>query len=121
MGDFKELKVWQKSKDLSVRIYKLFYGKEIEKVDFRLKSQITSSAISIPSNIAEGDELNTIKQGIKHLYIAKGSCAELITQLIICKEIGILKTKEADDLIEEAELISLMLYKLIQARIKFLN
>jgi len=45
--------------------------------DYGLKDQIQRSAVSIPSNIAEGDDLETDKQSIKHFYIAKGSTAEL--------------------------------------------
>ena len=60
-----------------------------------------------------------MKQGINHLYIAKGSCAELITQLIISKELEILEKEEANHFIKEAEVISVMIFKLIQARKRF--
>ena len=56
--------------------------------DYGLKDQIRRAAISIPSNIAEGDELNTDKQSIRHFYYAKGSTAELLTQSLISFEIG---------------------------------
>jgi four helix bundle protein len=90
MGNFKELKVWQKSKDLAVKIYKITDDGKLSK-DFGLKDQMQRSAVSVPSNIAEGDELNTDKQSIRHFYIAKGSLAELRTQIIIANEIGFLE------------------------------
>lgn len=116
MGDFQKLKVWQVSKDLAVEIYQIVQRTEELKRDFRFASQLTSSSVSISSNIAEGDELKSIKQAIKHFYIAKGSCAELMTQLIIAKEIGVIETDKADELISKSKYISAALYKLIEAR-----
>ena len=82
MGNFKELQVWQLAKDLAVSAYKLTDSGRFDR-DFGMKDQIRRSAVSIPSNIAEGDNLDTDKQSIKHFYIARGSAAELRTQLII--------------------------------------
>jgi len=76
------------------------------------------SAVSIPSNIAEGDDLETDKQSIKHFYIAKGSTAELLTQLIIAQEIGYLDVESSDLLVNDCRIISVRLTKLIQARSK---
>ena len=58
MGNFQKLRVWQMAKDLAVRIYKLTDQELISK-DFGFKDQIQRSAVSIPSNIAEGDDLET--------------------------------------------------------------
>lgn len=82
---------------------------------------MTSSAVSIASNIAERDELNTQKQSINHFHIARGSCAELMTQLIIAKEIGVIDWIQADALINKCDLLSLMRHKLIQVRKKTVN
>jgi four helix bundle protein len=79
MGNFKKLNVWQLAKDLAVRIYKLTQTSAFSK-DYGLKDQIQRSAVSIPSNIAEGDNLDTDKQSIRHFFIARGSTAELRTQ-----------------------------------------
>ena len=67
MGKFKELLVWQRAKDLAVSIYKLTQTGELA-TDSCLRDQMRRSAVSIPSNIAEGDELNTNKQAVAFLY-----------------------------------------------------
>src|ERR1044072_3603069 len=76
---FKELIVWQKSKGLAVDIYKLTGAGRITR-DFTLVDQLRRSAVSAPSNIAEGDERGSDRESIRFFYIAKGSLAELITQ-----------------------------------------
>jgi four helix bundle protein len=81
-----------------------------------LKDQIQRSAVSIPSNIAEGDELETDKQSVRFFFIAKASSAELLTQIIIGHEIGYIEKQEAEQLIDRCKIISVMLTKLIKAR-----
>ena len=115
MGNFKELHVWQKAKDLAVKVYKLTDSGHFIK-DFGLKDQMRRSSVSIPSNIAEGDDLDTDKQSIRYFYIAKGSTAELFTQLTIAFEIGYLTNETSDSLINDCKVISVMLTKLIKAR-----
>ena len=117
MGNFQKLRVWQLAKELAVKIYKLTQTNTFSK-DYGLKDQIQRSAVSIPSNIAEGDDLETDKQSIRHFYIAKGSTAELLTQLIIAQEIGYLDAETNSLLINNCKIISVMLTKLIQARSK---
>jgi four helix bundle protein len=87
MGNFQKLRVWQFAKEIAIKIYRLTRTKEFSK-DYGLKDQIQRSAVSIPSNIAEGDELGSDKQSIRYFDISKGSVAELTTQLIIANEIG---------------------------------
>jgi len=115
MGNFPELHVWQLAKDLAIEIYKLTLNKEFAK-DYGFKDQVQRSAVSIPSNISEGDELETDKQSIRHFYIARGSSAELLTQIIIGQEIGYITKEHGDHLINECKLISVMLTRLIKAR-----
>jgi four helix bundle protein len=117
MGKFRKLKVWQRGKDLAVSIYKTSAESPFVK-DFGLKDQIRRAAVSIPSNIAEGDELGTDKQGIRHFYIAKGSSAEVLTQAIIALEIGYLAEDNFNYIENECQAISSMLTRLIQARSK---
>jgi len=75
-----------------------------------------AASVSIPSNIAEGDELGSNKQSIRHFRIAKGSTAEIITQIIIAQEIGYLDAETAQSLIEKYKHLSLMITNLINAR-----
>ncbi len=115
MGNFKQLKVWQEAKELCISVYKLTNEGKLAN-DFGLKDQIQRASVSIPSNIAEGDELNTNKQAIKHFYIANGSCAELETQIIIAFEIGYITQNTLDILSDKCQKISAMLRKLINSR-----
>jgi len=116
MGDFRKMKVWLVAKEIAVDVYKMIETTPVLKKDFRLASQLTSSAVSIASNIAEGDELDTKKQAIKHFYYSTGSAAELITQLIIAKEIGYVDSKIADVIIDKCDHVSIMLKKIIKVR-----
>jgi four helix bundle protein len=115
MGKFQKLRVWQVAKNIAVKIYKLTDSRSFSK-DSGLKDQIQRASVSIASNIAEGDELGTNKQSIRHFFIAKGSTAELITQLIIANEIGYIEESIKSQIVDECDKISAMLSKLIAAR-----
>ena len=115
MGDFQKLDVWQLAKDLAVYIYKVTNKGAFAK-DYGLRDQIRRAAVSIPSNIAEGDESGTNKQSIRYFYIAKGSSAEVITQTIISSEIDYISNEEKEKIITQCELISKKLYSLIKYR-----
>ncbi len=115
MGNFRELNVWEKAKNLVAKIYKLTEN-DFFKSDFSLKNQIRLAAISVASNIAEGDERFSNKESIRFLYIANGSVAELITQFLICKYIGYLSDKKIDPIIYELEKLSKMIKSLIKHR-----
>ena len=116
MGNFQNLRVWQIAKELAIKIYKITQNPQFKK-DFGFKDQIQRSAISIPSNIAEGDELGTDKQAIRYFYISKGSTAELMTQLIIANEIGYIDDITKNNLVDDCDKISAMLSNLIKARL----
>lgn len=115
MGKFQDLTVWQRAKDLAVYIYKLTSKAPFSK-DFGLRDQIRRAAISIPSNIAEGDGLGSNKQAIRHFYIAKGSSAEVLTQAIIALETEYINRECFIHIEKERNTISGMLAKLIEAR-----
>jgi four helix bundle protein len=85
------------------------------KKDFGFKDQIQRSAVSVPSNIAEGDESGTDKSSIRYFCIAKGSIAELMTQLIIANEIGYIESVTKSQLFDDCDKLSSMLTKLIKA------
>ena len=115
---FKELIVWQKSKALAVDIYKLTGAGRITR-DFSLVDQIRRSAVSVPSNIAEGDERGSDRESIRFFYISKGSLAELITQLEIAKDVGHLTANDVEPLSEQCAEIGRLLGGLIKARGRF--
>jgi four helix bundle protein len=76
MDSFEKLEVWTRSSRLCVALYRELK----ESRDWGFKDQITRSALSVPSNIAEGYERNSRKEYVQFLRIAKGSCGELRTQ-----------------------------------------
>ncbi|MDY6862105.1 MAG: four helix bundle protein [Thermodesulfobacteriota bacterium] len=115
MGRFQELKVWQRAKEFAVFIYKLTEQGSFAK-DYGLRDQIRRAVVSIPSNIAEGDELDTNRQAIRFFYTAKGSSAEVLTQAIIAFEIGYITKEHFDHIQKESKAISSMLTRLIQIR-----
>ncbi len=116
--NFRDLKVYQEAKQLAVEIYKLTSNGSINK-DYGLKDQIQRSAVSIPSNIAEGNERETDKEFVRFLYISKGSLAELITQLEIAYEIGYITENEISNLLDKCNKIGGMLGALIKYRSKY--
>jgi four helix bundle protein len=79
-----KLDVWKKACRISVEIYKSFSNNK----DFAFREQITKSSLSVASNIAEGMEKISNKEKLRFLEIAKGSSAELLTQIYIGIEIG---------------------------------
>ena len=99
---FEDLEVWKQACRLAVKVYA-----ELKDCrDYNLKSQLTRSAVSIPSNIAEGAERDSKQEYIRFIHIAKGSAAELRTQLYITGEIGLLDKNTVDEMISELKHIS---------------
>jgi four helix bundle protein len=113
---FEDLPVWKEPKELAVFIYKLTSQGKISR-DFSLKDQIQRSAVSISSNIAEGFERGSKKEFIQFLYIAKGSCGELRSQIHIAKDIGYLKNNE----FVKIHNLTLMVNKQINGFIEYLK
>ena len=93
--DYRNLIVWQKSMDLLVEIYKLVKKLPKEEI-YSLSDQIRRAVVSIPSNIAEGQARNSSKEFYHFLCVARGSLAELETQLIAANRIGYFKECDLD-------------------------
>ncbi|WP_019528505.1 four helix bundle protein [Dasania marina] len=108
--NFEKLDVWKRSLILSSSLYKAFAGHN----DFGFRDQITRSGLLIPSNITEGMERDTSPDKARFLTMAKASCAELRTQLLIAKDIGYLNQHDAQNWIAESYEISRMLAGLIK-------
>lgn len=108
---FEDLDVWKRACKLAVDTYLVL--KDCR--DFGLRDQMNRAAVSIPSNIAEGAERDSLKEFIHFLHISKGSAAELRTQLYITEKIGILTRIDTRPLIQETKEISSMLQGLIKS------
>jgi four helix bundle protein len=109
---FEDLLVWQEGVALTTEIYNLLKSCN----DFGFRDQIRKAALSIPSNIAEGFDRQTNKEFIQLLFIAKGSCAEVRTQLYVAQNVEIISKVDVDKLLIQTNKISAMLTKLIKTR-----
>ena len=110
---FRDLSVWQKSMELTVRVYTItdqFPPGE----RFGLTSQMRRAAASIPSNIAEGKAIGGLNYP-RQLRIAHGSEAELHTQIELARRLKLLSDTDADDLSARASEIGRMLVGLVRA------
>ena len=116
MASYKELRVWQKAMDLVFDIYQLTDSLPKEET-YGLRDQMRRAAVSIPSNIAEGQARNSEKDFIRFLYIAQGSRAELETQLEICAHLNYI----SKDQIMLAENLSSKTGKMIRNLIRTLT
>lgn len=103
--DFEELAIFQKARELSKRIYSITQRGEF-KHDTRFVQQIRAAAGSIMDNIAEGFERTGNKEFLNFLYIAKGSCGEVRSQLIRANDLGYLTKEEYDVLYTECRKLS---------------
>ena len=110
MDVLENLEVWKRSCRLSADLYKAVNSSH----EFGFKDQITRAALSIPSNIAEGFERESAKSRIQYLKIAKGSCGELWTQLLIGQEAGIIDRAIVSRMAREVRELSKMLHGLIK-------
>jgi four helix bundle protein len=90
---FEEFEVHKKGVVLTKSIFELLNKKSFDK-EFGFKDQIKRAVISITNNIAEGSEYNNNKQFIRYLKIAKGSCAEVRSMLVLARELEFCSDKE---------------------------
>ena len=112
---YKDLVIWQKAIDLVVEIYETLKSFPREEL-YGLSDQIKKSAVSVPSNIAEGQSRQHTAEFRQFLYIALGSLAELDTQLIIAHRLGYIDSNVSDSytakIIELRKMISTLTSKL---------
>ncbi len=108
MKDFKKLVVWQKSMDLVENVFQIV-GKMEMSEKIALGSQISRSAVSIPSNIAEGAGRGTDKEFSRFLDIAVGSAFELETQLLILNRTNPALAEVQPNLIENTQEVQKMM------------
>ncbi len=93
MTGYENLDVWKKSIELVTDVYRLVKLLPKEET-YALSDQIRRSAVSVPSNIAEGSSRNSKKEFVQFLYISLGSLCELETQLLIAKNVGYISNTE---------------------------
>jgi four helix bundle protein len=115
MRNFRTLDIWKNGISIVKEIY-LLSEKLPSEEKFGLRSQITRASVSIPSNIAEGCSRNSEVEFKRFLEISMGSLFELETQLIICKSLQFLSSKELKDIFEllstEARMINSLINKI---------
>lgn len=113
MRDFKQLKVWQKAHQLVLNVYRLTRDFPQEE-RFGLTAHLLRSAVSIPSNIAEGCGRQGDKELARFLSIAAGSASETEYQLILARDLGYLDPQTHQDLDTQINEVKRMLNAFIQ-------
>jgi four helix bundle protein len=93
MQHYQQLLVWQKAMDLTVWCYELTQPFPVEE-RYGLTSQIRRAGVSVPANIAEGHSRFHTKEFLNHLSIARGSLAELETELMVSQRVGFLSQEK---------------------------
>jgi four helix bundle protein len=112
--NLKELKIWNEANEMVVEVYEL--AKRLPQDEtFGLSSQIKRSAVSVPSNIAEGAGRNSNKEFIYFLSIANGSSYELQTQLVLAKNLKLIQQELVETLFDRIDKIQKMNYRFQQA------
>jgi len=110
---YRDLKVWQEGRKLAVLVYlQLRTFPKYEQ--FGLSDQMRRAVVSVPSNVAEGFGRATAKEKNQFYYVAKGSLAELETQLYIAFDIGYIDEKNLDNILEQSSLTHRLLQGLIK-------
>ena len=115
--NYKELLVWQRAMELACEAYAVT-GRLPKEEMYALGDQIRRSAISVPSNIAEGYGRNSTRDCVRFLSIARGSRYELETQLLLCVRLGYIAESDIERAIqlgtEVAKILNVMITKLSQ-------
>ncbi len=108
---FEDIIAWQKAKDITNNIYKLFRSNH----DFGFRNQIQRASVSIMNNIAEGFERKSNKELKNFLFIAKGSCAEVRSMLYLAFDLNYIIKPACNELISKTEEISRLLSGFIKS------
>ncbi|RKN78611.1 four helix bundle protein [Ulvibacterium marinum] len=113
MRNFRELKVWQDSRNLVKEVYSLT-KKLPETEKYGLVSQVNRCVVSIPANIAEGCSKYSQKDFIRFLQISLGSLFELETHIILCRDLQFIEEKESTQIIEKIQTLQKRVASLIK-------
>jgi four helix bundle protein len=109
---FEDLEVWKEARRLTRQVYRLTKDSRFSK-DFGLSNQMQRAAVSIMSNIAEGFERGGNQEFSQFLYIAKGSCGEVRSQLYVALDQEYIAQKECDELLKSFRRLSVMINNFI--------
>ncbi len=113
VNNFRDLNIWKVAIELVKNVYTI--SKSFPKDElYGLTSQMRRSAVSIPSNVAEGFRRQHNKEFKQFLFIGLGSCAELETQIVIAKELGYINKEQEDEVLEKLDHICRMTSNLIK-------
>jgi len=112
--DFKDLFVWQKSMELVKRVYVLTRSFPKEEI-YGLTSQLRRAAVSVPSNISEGQARRSTAEFLRFISYSRGSLAELETQILLSIELKFIKEENSKELIELITICQKMLNALTKA------
>jgi four helix bundle protein len=110
---FEDIIAWQKAKEMTLVIYKLFATKN----DFSFRDQIQRASVSVMNNIAEGFERKGDKEFSHFLYISKGSCGEVRSMLVLALELGYISDSDYD----KVNTLSLEISRMLSGLIKTLK
>ena len=111
---YKDLKVWRKSFNLCISVYRVTTSfPPAER--FGLTAQVRRATVSVPSNIAEGYARETTRDYIRHLWIARGSLAEVETQLMLSRELRMVDLPKLEALLTDVAEVERMLSALIRS------
>jgi len=114
LKNFKELKVWQKSYKLCLKVYKI--TKKFPKTEvYSFTSQMRRAALSIPCNIAEGYGRKTTPDYLRFLYMSYGSICELETQILLAGDLEYIETESLSELQSDIGEVERMLKALIKS------
>jgi len=111
---YRNLKVWRKSFKLCLNVYRVTSSFPAEE-RFGLTAQIRRATVSVPSNIAEGYARETTRDYVRHLWIARGSLAEVETQLMLSRELDVADRADLEALLTDVAEVERMLSALIRS------
>lgn len=109
---FEELEVWQGARAVVQAIYQIAASGTFSR-DYGLRDQIRRAVVSVPSNIAEGFSRHSNKEFIQYLFIAKGSAAEVQSQLYIALDQGYISQEQFDEIYKQLETVAKQISRFI--------
>ena len=120
ISHFRELEVWQVAMELAKQVYQVTAGFPRDE-RYGLTSQLQRAAVSVPSNIAEGNARHSTRDYARFVSMALGSCAELQTQLFLAGALGLGVETQRQQALELADRVGQMLQRLHQSLIRRLD